>query len=627
MSSEETEGRHCTMSPAHQFEPRQKRNPSSGDFRDSISTAVESVKPERASSTEVQPREEFTPAMYTELTIALMQESRKHFQAGEYQEAEMAQRQVIEYLDDREVILQIPFENRSQMQENLAQIYIRMQQYDQAKAIISPMLRRESHDSDQKWRLYHMLAEIYIGQNKLSEAEQVAKRAFVGREDSLGKGHTLIQQSADILVSIYEKQGRDDAAQAFRNLHPDERVCALAPKVSKYVGKTRVEWNPDLSVNMNSMTKAGKTLLINAISSGNDEMVYQVLRNGADVEARCSGGITPLMYAVIHGQAKIAGVLLSRAAVVDALTSGWTALQKAAALGDYVLVNLLLENRADIEARGPKRFAPNKGWEKSRRKSCENDYLDEETDLDDDSGWTALLRAADCGNEGMVGFLLDKGADIEVCNPAKATPLSCAAENQHAQVVNLLISRDANIKTQDDFGWQPLHRAQVHYGGDDIAAKLIESGADVNAKCLNGKTPLHYAVERENESMIRLLLELGADMSAQDIARRAPLHTAIDCRSEHMVHLLLDLGADVGIKDGDGRDAMGAANHALRKSPEITKLLGRHIKDLKTRGSKKVRESRVPSPQSVGSMDALFGTKDTERHSGHWWSRKGRKSR
>ena len=614
------------MSTARHYELRQKTDPLEEKFRDSFSTAVESVQSEEFSNgkDQDQAREKFTPAMYTELATSLMRKSRQHFKAGEYQEAEMAQRQVIEYLDDREAILQIPFENRSQMQEDLAQIYIHLHRYDQAKAIINQMLRQ---GKDESCRLNHMLAEIYVAQGRLTDAETVAKRAYIGREESLGKGHTLIQQSADLLVLIYEKQGQDHAAQVFRNLHPDERVCALAPQASKYIGKTRVEWSPDLSVNMNAMTKSGKTLLISAISSGNDEMVYQVLRNGADVEVRCSGGITPLMYAVIHGQAKIAGVLLSRAAVVDALTSGWTAMQKAADLGDDIMVHLLLENGADIEARGPKRFAPNKGCENLRRESDEPDYIDTGNDLDDDNGWTALLRAADTGNESMACFLLDRGADIEACNPTKGTPISCAAENQHVQVVSLFISRGANIKTQDEFGWQPLHRAQVHYGGDDIAAKLIECGADPNATCLSGKTALHHAVERENESMIRLLLEMGAELGAQDVAKRTPLHIAIECRSEHMVHVLLDLGADVSIKDGDRRDAMAAANHALRKSPEIIKLLGRHLKELKIRNDERARESRVSSPQSVGSSDALVGAKDIDRPSGHWWSRKVRRSR
>ena len=609
----------------------ERTRPPSDPFHDNNAKHRGSTDSSLTSDPEPEFREVFSPTVYAELISTLVNDSHKEMQEGNYARAEVTQRKAIEYLNDREANLHIPFENRSQMHETLAEIYMKMHKLDQAKSIISSLLRQEKRETHQKWRLYYMLAEIYLAQERLPEAEKFAKRAYVGREKTLGKGHALISQAANLLVVIYERQGQTHSAQAFRNLYPTENTVALAPQVSKHIGKTRVNWNPDLSVDMNAMTRSGKTLLINAISSGDDEMVHQTLRNGADVEARCSGGITPLMYSVIHGQLKIAGVLLSRGALVDALTSGWTALHKAADMGDVSMVKLLIDQGASIEARSPKQFVSNEGITAKRDSSAtEPEY--EDIDSEDELGWTALLRAADRGEEPMVRLLLDNGADIEARNPSNGTPLSCATENQHIAVVDVLLLRRANPNIHDEYGWTPLHRAQVHHGGDEVALRLINSGADVNSKCVNGKTSLHHAVERENESMVLLLLRANADIGAQDIAKRTPLHTAIECRLESLVHLLLESGADLTMKDGDGRDALAAANHAIRKSPEIVKLLGRHVKAMKKEGGglggggesigRRMSSAQSSSGQSSGSKTVISEPKTSSRS---WWSRKSKK--
>ena len=607
----------------HHLGNRPRLGPPSDPFQDPNAQHRASTDSSHTSDPEPDFRECFSPTVYAELVSTLIQESHKEIQAGHYSKAEAAQRKAIEYLVDREAKMHIPFDNKSQMYETLAEIYMKMNRLDQAKGIIGSLLRQEKKESSQKWRLYYMLAEVYFAQDRLPDAEKFAKRAYVGREKTLGKGHALISQAASLLVSIYERQGQTQSAQAFRNLYPTEKTTPLAPQASKHIGKTRVVWNPDLSVDMNATTKSGKTLLINAISSGDDDMVHQALQNGADVDTRCTGSITPLMYAVIHGQILIAGVLLSRGAQIDALTSGWTALHKAVDMSDERMVRLLLDCGANIEAGSPKHFAPNKTIT-ARRESNATDYESEDVDSDDEHGWTALLRAADRGDELMVSLLLDKGADIEARNPSNGTPLSCASENKHIATVDLLLLRGANPITHDEYGWTPLHRAQVNHGGDEVALRLINSGADVNAKCVSGKTPLHHAVERENAPMVLLLLKAGADIGAQDIEKRTPLHTAIECRLEGMVHLLIESGADLTVKDADGRDALAAANHALRKSPEIVKLLGRHVKAMKREGSGSGggRGRRLSNSQSSVSAG---GVAEPDSTSSSWWSRRGKK--
>ena len=589
-----------------------------------------SSESEQNSDPEPDFQDGFSPEVYAELISTFSQEAQKELHAGNYQKAETAHLKAIEYLQDRGIKLQIPYVNQNQMYETLAEIYTKMTKYDQAKRILNNLLRQEDIELARKWRLNHLLATIYLNQNRLLEAEKFAKRAYIGREKGLGKGHALISQSADLLVQIYEKQGQKQQAQAFRNLHPNEKIVALAPQASKYIGKKKVDWNPDLSVDMNALDRSGKTILINAIDSGDEGLVQRTLQSGANIEARCSRDITPLMHAAIHGQVKIAGVLLSRGARADAITSGWTALQKASDVGDWRMVHLLLDNDANIEARGPKKFKVSRA-PTARRESEQVDFQDEDTDSEDQHGWTALLRAADNGDEGMTRLLLDKSADIEAHNPSNGTPLACAAEHQHLPIVDLLVTRRANVNAEDEFGWRPLHRTLVRRGGaTEIAIRLLNGGADVDARCEKQKTPLHHAIERDNGAVASILLNAGADIGARDIAKRTPLHLAIECRLEAMVHLLLESGADVTTKDGDGRDALAAANHALRKSPEIIKLLGRCVKELKKKGGASAEGSegkarRISSARSTGSGEGDVASPTRKSSGSSWWSRRGSK--
>ena len=599
------------------------------------SNAKHQGSPDSEEDPEPDFKEGFPPAVYAELISTLQQEVQREMKAGSWDKAEEAHSKAINYLMDRERDLKIPFENQTQMEETLGDIYIKQKQFDKAKVILSSLLREEKTDNDRKWRLYHSLAGVYFEQNRLPEAEKFAKRAYIGREKMLGKGHGLILQSAALLVRIYEQKGEMEAAQAFRNLYDSGVQLDQAPP-TKHIGTRRVKWNPDISVDINAPTKSGETPLITAVTCGDDEMLQRVLQGGANVEIRGPDGMSPLMHAVWHGHEKIAGVLLSRGAKVDAPTSGWTPLHKASDMGDLPMITLLLANEADIEAKSPKKLIIKKRRIALSSKSTEPEYSDEDDSDNSDAnrGWTPLLRAASTGKEPVVRLLLDKHADIEAHSPSRATPLICATEAHHEAIVDLLLLRGAKVEAEDEFGWKSLHRTLVNRGGEKVAQMLIDHDCHLNPTCVYRKTPLHYAIEKNNEDMACFLMRAGADMEARDVAKRTPLHTAIECRLENMVYALLEFGADATAKDKAGRDALGAANHTLRKSPEIVKLLTKHKRGMGSEGSGGAgrRESTALSTAStaVSSRESMPPASPVASLSvggggGGWWSRKGKK--
>ena len=607
-------------------------------------------------------------AVYSEMIIGLREEVQRAMQIGDYQKAEQSHRKAIDYLTDREKKLGLPFENKTEMNEILADIYIKRNELSKAKQVLNRLLMQEKEDTPRKWRLYHVLAEIYQDQDRLAEAEKFAKRAYIGRERSLEKDDRFLLQSVSLLASVYERQHKTETAEALRRVYRAESVRPQVPPKSRQrsrevsqstvksqatvktptlghtspppysqphspslsaddafkIGKTQVRWAPDAwvdSSSINAPTKSGETPLIAAINTGDEELVRLMLQRGADIETRCVDQIAPLMHAVSHGFQSIVEILLANGAQVDSTTAGWTALHRAADMVNLPIAKLLLIAGADMEARSPKQYIPKK-HPLARMNSADLDEYDEVDASEADMGWTALSRASLHGHEPTVRLLVDQNADIEARSPSNGTPLTCAAEGNHEAIVDFLLMRGANVNTEDEFGWKPLHRALVNRGGERVAQMLLTHGAQLDARDNYRKTPLHHGVEKGNDGMVAFLLQAGADYEARDIAERTPLQTAIDSRRENMVRILLEAGADADAKDRGGRDALAAATHALRKSPEIIALLAKNKKDRKVkRGSVGSRQTSVSGSSSTGGGGVV-----QRSGSSGWWSR-GRKEK
>ena len=134
-------------------------------------------------------------------------------------------------------------------------------------------------------------------------------------------------------------------------------------------------------------------------------------------------------------------------------------------------------------------------------------------------------------------------------------PLHYAAQYGHKEIVQLLISKGANVKAKTDDGRTPLHSAAAKEH-KDIAELLIEKGADVNAKSNEGKTPLHWATGtgwQGGYEITELLISKGADVNAKDYKHNwTPLHNAARESRKETIRILISNGADINTQTIDG---------------------------------------------------------------------------
>ncbi|RDX66025.1 Acyl-CoA-binding domain-containing protein 2 [Mucuna pruriens] len=82
--------------------------------------------------------------------------------------------------------------------------------------------------------------------------------------------------------------------------------------------------------------------------------------------------------------------------------------------------------------------------------------------------------------------------------------------------------------------------------------KCIENGVSVNLKDSEGRTPLHWAVDRGHLDVTELLVGRNVDVNAKDNDGQTPLHYAVTCEREAIAEYLVKHNADIYSKDNDG---------------------------------------------------------------------------
>lgn len=172
--------------------------------------------------------------------------------------------------------------------------------------------------------------------------------------------------------------------------------------------------------------------------------------------------------------------------------------------------------------------------------------------VEQNSKKSPLHIAAGEGHLQMCEFLLHKGSKIDARDKLLRTALHLASQAGHALVVKLLLENNADPYEKDNSGRTAMHYACCSTCVEQLAL-LTQHGDDlVHMKDHAGRTPLHYTIfnsmPRQLEMAVKLL-NLGADVNAIDLDRRTALHHAAESGKARMIPLLVQRGATTGTKD------------------------------------------------------------------------------
>ena len=298
------------------------------------------------------------------------------------------------------------------------------------------------------------------------------------------------------------------------------RACIIYHDCSPEVLSCLIENGADVNLS----TDKNRTPLMTACEYGHVNTVTFLIEHGANVNLQDWTGLTAVHYAVRGSQAcEILSCLMENGADVDAKTcGGLTPLMIAAERGDTKVATFLIEHGANV-------------------------------DLPDKIGATALCYALKCpGNLCEVGScLIENGADINACiNYNCCTPLMMACEktvNDQLNALTFLIEHGAIVNLQDIHGSTALHYVVQENSGFhepyEVLDYLIQNGADINAQSNHGRTPLMRAIDLSEEDTASFLIKQGANLDLQDKNGDTAFHYAMRSNSLEITDSILTLGA------------------------------------------------------------------------------------
>ncbi|MDZ4832069.1 MAG: ankyrin repeat domain-containing protein [Phycisphaerae bacterium] len=219
-------------------------------------------------------------------------------------------------------------------------------------------------------------------------------------------------------------------------------------------------------------------------------------------------------------------------------------------------------------------------------------------------GRTALHWAVKEGQKEIIEVLLKNKANLEATDRVGKTALSMAAENKDgASMVAFLLEKGANVNPRDQIGGSPLLWA-AGLGATESVKLLVAKGADVNVVDVNGLTPLLWAAGIGSPETVETLLKAGAKTEVADkISGDTALMRAARTGRGESVILLVKAGAPINARNNSGQSAfMLAATSGTPEKLKALKDGGADIKATCVRGWNAMDYAKNRIDQERGSV-------------------------
>ncbi|XP_026188560.1 ankyrin repeat and SAM domain-containing protein 1A isoform X3 [Mastacembelus armatus] len=245
---------------------------------------------------------------------------------------------------------------------------------------------------------------------------------------------------------------------------------------------------------------------------------------GPNVNCVDSTGYTPLHHAALNGHSQVVEVLLRNEALTNiADNKGCYPLHLAAWKGDEHIVRLLIHQ-------GPSHPKLNEQSSVDHKEFKRCGPFDPYINAKNNDNETPLHCAAQYGHSQVVRLLLEELTDPTMRNNKFETPLDLAALYGRLEVVKLLLSAHPNLLSCNTKKHTPLHLASRN-GHLSVVGVLLDAGMDINYETEKGSA-LHEAALFGKTDVVQKLLSAGIDVNIVDRKGLTALDTVKDMPSQ-----------------------------------------------------------------------------------------------
>jgi ankyrin repeat protein len=103
---------------------------------------------------------------------------------------------------------------------------------------------------------------------------------------------------------------------------------------------------------------------------------------------------------------------------------------------------------------------------------------------------TILINSAAKGNIEIAKFAIENGADVNFQDSSGYTSLHFCALYKYSDLTDLLLDKGADVNVCDEHGNPPIWTAIFNSKGDfEIVRKLYKAGGDIDTKNIHNKSP------------------------------------------------------------------------------------------------------------------------------------------